>query len=162
MSIRLLPLEHYKQAYNKACTYQYRNTEDINYCSALSVSEPTLRYFFESWYELNYRSYYYRYGNNLVNDIERNRELQKNIDIIGSWRFDYIKEKPCNVYRQLKLLEEIRYNIEKDFFPKEEIEEREFDTSLGFLDCVINEIKDAIIGNIPEYKNADISFLTEH
>lgn len=80
-------------------------------------------------------------------------EVNSALSVIDSWDYETIKDKPCTPYQMLKLLQCIRYQIEEDSFSDEE--RKHYAVSLQLLNRSINDIKDAIIGQIQEYKDAE-------
>ena len=149
MSVILLSLNHYKAVYNKACTYRHKKILDIDYCYTLSsgMSDNRIKHLIKQWYQMNYLSYCYRYGKNIDGKF-----LQDSNETIHNWDYEQIKDKPCNPYQMLKLLQSIRYQIEEDNFKEDE--RKFYNTSLQILNRAINSIQDSIISNNPEYKAA--------
>lgn len=149
MSVMILTLNHYKMVYNKACTYRHKKIMDIDYCYTLSsgISYNRLKYLVKDWYKMNVLSYNYRYNRN-VTDIE----VDSALSAIDSWDYETIKDKPCSPYQMLKTLQCIRYQIEYDSF--NEKEKDMYRVSLEILNRAINDIMDAIVSQIPEYKEA--------
>lgn len=140
----LLTFNHFKMAYNKACTYKYKRLFDIDYCYTFSsaMSESRIKHLFKEWYTMNVLSYNNRYNTN------------ENIDlsIIDNWDYEQIKEKPCNAFQMLKLLQCIRYQIEDSSFNDEQ--KNAFKLSLEVLNKAIEDIKHSIVCQMDEYQNA--------
>lgn len=149
MSVMQLSLNHFKAIYNKACTYPSKKILDIEYCYTLSsgISQNRLKHLIKQWAQMNYISSCRRYNKDL--DGACMQEINR---IIQAWDYEQIKEKPCNCYQMLKLLECLKYNIEEDRFNEEE--QRFYKTSLKLLEDAINSIQFAIISQMSEYKEA--------
>lgn len=149
MSVMQLSLNHFKAIYNKACTYPSKKILDIEYCYTLSsgISQNRLKHLIKQWAQMNYISSCRKYNKDL--DGACMQEINR---IIQAWDYEQIKEKPCNCYQMLKLLECLRYNISEDIFNEEE--QRFYKTSLDLLERTIKSIQNAIISQISEYKEA--------
>lgn len=143
MSVLAISSNQFKEVYNKACKYQYRDTVDIDFCNTLkNENQESLKNWCKSLLELNYKSYKKRYNKHC--DLE---ELDNDKKIIDSWNWNTMG-KACSTYQMLKFLECINYNIELD--------KTELDNSTAYQTLIkaINEIRYNIISQIPEYKNS--------
>lgn len=144
MSVMLLSLNHYKMVFEKACTYPSKRITDIDYCHTLSrMNDKRIKHLIKDWYKMNILSYNYRYNTNVSDSV---------INSIDNWEYENVKDKPCSAYQMLKLLECIRYQIEQDSFSDKEREQ--YETSLQLLNRAINSIRDSIISQMNEYKEA--------
>ena len=147
MSVMLLSMNHFKMAYQKACSFQFRKTVDIDYCYSLSMSEIGLRALFKSWWQMNSMCYCARY------DYERSETAAKKaFAIIDSWRYDSMKEKQCDTYQMLKLLQCIRYNIEESILIHANMTVDK--DALEVLDKAIFGIMNRIVSENRAYKDA--------
>lgn len=151
MSVLVADLKVYEEVYKKAWNYTFNKVCDINYCHTLgSLGEETLKKHVKNWLYLNELSYIRRY------DEGDKPELH-----------NFLNLKPgtaVNTYQTLKYLNCIDYNIEmntikngKTGHEKEIIISEELQESYDLLKKAINEIKDVIISQIPQYKKAKYS-----
>ena len=151
MSVMTLGLEVYKEVYKKACSYYYRawGSVDINYCHALQSNEGYLRDWVYWLYEMVHVSYCVHY------DRKPDEEQLKMIrETIEQWRYNYIKGPDCNTYQMLKHLRCIHYQIEDCEMKIDGVWKLEYDAAWNMLNNAINELKNRIIDEIPEYKEA--------
>ena len=146
MSVILLDLEHYKEVFKKACTYEWRRVVDINYCSALSLSQSRLRDWLLSLYTMNV---YSQHGAFDESDIILIEEAEA---AIAKWNPDKMEGQPCNTYQMLKFLECIHYQIEPGTMDNKRLEWNCQDLIL--LENAIDQLKNRIIETIPEYNDA--------
>lgn len=146
MSVILLSLDHYKEVYKKACTYEFRRTVDINFCNALATNSKRLRAWLKSLYTMNVQSLHGPY------DESDEACIEIGTNTIDGWIPLDMKGPTCDTYQMLKLLESIHYQIEEST-----IQEKGFpydEDSVRLLEKAINELKTRIIADIPEYKQA--------
>lgn len=144
MSVLILDLKVYEAVYNKAWSYQFNNVCDINYCYTLKkYTENQLKEIIKNWLWLNEMSYNCRYEESNIIELP---ELLK---------FYLSGKEPINTYQMLKYLECIKYNIEIStiIINGIEIPEDKKD-SYKILKDAVNEIKNVIISELPQYKKA--------
>lgn len=147
MSVLVPDLKVYEAVYQKAWSYGFNNTCDINYCSVLkSYNEDHVQQLVKDWLWLNEYSWIRRHD-----DDGSKPELHEFLS--------FNHGKKINTYQMLKYLECIRYNIELDtiktgktgmedpvIIPQDKL------NSYETLVKAIEEIKSAIINELPEYK----------
>lgn len=149
MSVMTLGLEVYKEVFMKACSYEWRRTVDINYCSSLKSNEAHLRQWVYRLYEMVHVSFCVHYDDGVDQE-----ELQMIKEIIASWRYNDFKEPNCNTYQMLKHLQCIRYQIEDYEMKPEGKWKVEYNEAWEMLNNAISELKCRIIEEIPEYIEA--------
>jgi len=141
MSVLVPEVEVFNNVYDKAVNYTFHKVCDINYCSTLGhMTEVQIKNTIKTLCDLNVESYEKAY--------KQNPGEVKFSDTIKFDRSGSI----IDTYQMLKYLECIYYNIELDTIDRE-LNRMESD-SMKTLRKSIDEIKSAIIGEIPEYKDA--------
>lgn len=148
MSVLVHDLKTFKAVYNKAVTYKFNRTCNIDYCNTLSLEDGELQKHVTNWCYLNEWSFNRKYkGGNILPYLYQ------------MLTFKYKREK-INTYQMLKYLSSIYYNIELDTIKigrtgNEPIEIDFFMLeSYKILEKTIDELKSTIIAQIPEYKKA--------
>lgn len=149
MSVMTLGLEVYKEVFKKACSYRYQSVVDINYSNVLKINEGHLRLWVYRLYEMVHVSYCVRYRKEVSET-----ELQMVRKDIESWRYNFLMGPNCNTYQMLKHLRCIHYQIEDCEMKIDGVWKLEYDAAWNMLNNAINELKNRIIDEIPEYKEA--------
>lgn len=149
MSVMTLGFDLYQEVYKKACTYQWRNIVDINYCSTLRSNEGYLRDWIYTLFEMVEISYCVHYKKQLDEEF-----LLIGKSIIDSWRYDNLKGENCNTYQMLKHLQCIYYQIEDYEMKPGGVWKDEYNRAFKELKEAIQELKSRIIAAIPEYNEA--------
>jgi hypothetical protein len=157
MSVLVPSLKVYEAVYNKAIDYTFRKVVDINYCSCLGrLTEKDIKNHVSNWLYLNELSYIrkYKFRKNEKPELKEFLTFRSNYDI--------------NPYQMLKYLECIFYNIEIDTIKTghdgkqaEIVISSIMINSYNLLKRAIDEIRQAIIGELPEYKAAEWYEFTE-
>lgn len=102
MSVLVHDLKTFKAVYNKAVTYKFNRTCNIDYCNTLSLEDGELQKHVTNWCYLNEWSFNRKYkGGNILPYLYQ------------MLTFKYKREK-INTYQMLKYLSSIYYNIELD------------------------------------------------
>ena len=155
MSVQTIHPEIFGKLVNKMIDYTFRKQVDINYCSTAGrMTENQIIETVKYWSVLNELSYVDKY------EGEEFSNLHEFID------YTYRGSSP-DAYQALKWLECIHYNIEMTTIKSETIrstmKEKEIHgwnsnvfipNPIYTLKNMIEEIKSAIINEIPKYKNA--------
>ena len=149
MSVMTLRLDLYKEVYKKACSYEWRRTVDIDYCSTLQHIEGYLRDWLCSLYEMVHVSDCVHYKQE-VNTELIGMECRR----IQEWRYNDFKTPNINTCQMLKYLQCIHYQIEDYEMKPDGMWKPEYDQPFKMLEDAINELKSRIINEIPEYKEA--------
>lgn len=148
MSVLVHDLEVYEAVYDRAVTYKFNRTCNIDYCQTLNLEDHELQNHVKNWFYLNEWSHSRKY--------EEGNQLPELTEFLT---FRYTKDK-INVYQMLKYLQSIRYNIElttikKGRSNKENLEIPEnLINSYNLLKKAIEEIQTTIISKLPEYEKA--------
>lgn len=141
MSVLVPEAEVFNKVYDKAVSYTFNKVCDINHCSTFNqMTEGQIKNTVKTLCDLNVESYDKAYRQKL-GKAKFSDEIK--FDRTGG---------TINTYQMLKYLECIYYNIELDTINRE-LNKLELD-SMTALQKSIDEIKDAIIGEIPGYKDA--------
>lgn len=148
MSVVMLELGLYQEVYNKVCKCKNSRTSEVGTISGLNfLTESSIRHWIAKLYEMNDKSYCARYKEEFHPCLLGNEAISK-------WRYDDIQKKPCNIYQLLKYLHCIDYQIEEDAMRDADLWDVSFDAPMRILRDMIGNIEQAIINNIPEYKEA--------
>lgn len=146
MSVLVLDPQVYKLVFDKAMNYQYKREVTQEYCEIFrSMSEEDIKQVIITLCNLNEESFDKRY--------KQEPDKVKQSKFINL-RFDLPK---INCFQMLKYLQCINYNIEIETIERE-LTSIEKD-SMKILNIAIEEIKQHIISEIPEYKQAQWSNL---
>jgi len=151
MSVLFLDPKVFEYVADKINSYKFSKQADINHCSTLSIEDQSeAQKLVVNWAKLNELSYNYHY-----NEPEKQPTLYKFINFSNYYKVD--------TYQFLKYLLCIRYNIElhtiqggRNGFSGQPIEQ-ELKDSFDTLNKAIEEIKQAIINELTEYKTANWS-----
>ena len=149
MSVMTLRLDLYKEVYKKACSYEWRRTVDIDYCSTLQYNEGYLRDWLCRLYEMVHVSYCVHYKQEVNTEL-----IEMECRCIQEWRYNDFKTPNINTYQMLKYLQCIHYQIEDYEMKPDGMWKPEYDQPFKMLVDAINELKNRIINEIPEYKEA--------
>lgn len=148
MSVVMLELGLYQEVYNKVCKCNNSRTSEVGTISGLNfLTESSIRHWIAQLYEMNYKSYCARYK-------EEFNPLCLDSEAISKWQYDNMRKKPCSIYQLLKYLHCIDYQIEEDTMRNVSLWDVSFDGNIRILRDMIGNIEQAIINNIPEYKEA--------
>lgn len=149
MSVLVHDLEVYEAVYDRAVSYQFNKTCNIDYCHTLSLLDNELKEHVKNWFYLNEWSYNRKY--------EEGNKLPELPELLT---FRYTKDK-INVYQMLKYLHSILYNIELTTIKKGRLNKENLEipahliNSYNILEKAIGEIQTTIIANMPEYQKAN-------
>ena len=149
MSVMTLRLDLYKEVYKKACSYEWRRTVDIDYCSTLQYNEGCLCDWLCRLYEMVHVSYCVHYKQDVNTEL-----IEMECRSIQEWRYNDFKTPNINTYQMLKYLQCIHYQIEDYEMKPDVMWKPEYDRPFKMLVDAINELKSRIINEIPEYKEA--------
>jgi hypothetical protein len=143
MSVLVTDLEVFNCIYDKAFSYTFRKTVDINFCNVFhKMTEKQIKNLVKNWLILNELTHVKEYKENVNPYLHELLVFDRSISTI-------------NTYQMLKYLECVCYNIDieniKDLIDYEKKE------SFETLKKAIEQISISIIKEIPEYQNAKYS-----
>lgn len=131
----------YSKVYNKMVSYSFRTVCDINYCSIFKkIDETKAKDIIKTWCDLNEESYC----------LHHKRERITLKEYIS---FEY--GETISTIQMLKYLQCIRYNIEDCEIKQVRNLSATEEKYLKLLDDAIINIQGVIIGEMPEYQEAE-------